>query len=158
MSRDEIAALFWNAHKRSGGDYAAAAEACFIAGRSEIPSVAEHTRKAAQKAFVKRNERWMTDTASPIIAAVAIHRGVDIDVLVSPDGGNRQAFQARHEVMWLLRQHEFSYRLIAIATNRKDHTSVMNGIERVEVRIAARPELRDELLALVGGAGERRLS
>jgi hypothetical protein len=62
------------------------------------------------------------------------------------------------EAQWLLRTVlDLSYPDIAYCTKKTCHTSAMDGVAKVEARIAVRPELRDELLAIVHGAPERRL-
>lgn len=63
---------------------------------------------------------------------------------------------ARQEVMWLLRNVEaLPWWDVAEATRRESHWPAMNGARRVEQRIAERPELRDELLAVAAGIEAR---
>lgn len=96
--------------------------------------------------------------ARPIIEAVAQrHQTTPEAICATFARGPMAVTGPRDEACWLLRNAGFRYTDIAVALSLKCHTSAMDGVARMEAKISERLELRGELLAVVGGAGERRL-
>lgn len=92
---------------------------------------------------------------SELLECLAEIRGVTPLDIVGPDRGSLNVMRARNEYMWLLRQElnedgnpQMSYQEIVKAVGRADHTTAISACTATEARIAARPALRAELLAL----------
>jgi hypothetical protein len=150
--------LFLDARRRAKGNQAAAAQvlydaaydAGFAAGSAPrlVPAPAQPDRATVARLC-----------ATTVVDAVANRN------LTSPEAvcatfprfpkSPKADTTARDEAAWLLRHTGFRYTDIALALGLKCHTSAMDGVARMEEKIAEQPGLRDELLALV--AGERRL-
>lgn len=149
LTDTQLTALFIGKWRETDGDITAVAraieEAGYTAGdgtpwihRSRVaPPTANHIEAIDRR-------------AAPIIAAVALARGLGRADIVGPSR-KRKPSAARHEVVWLLRQADpvMVFEDIAIATGRTDHGAALKSIRVVEARIAERPGLREELLGLL---------
>jgi DnaA-like protein len=89
-----------------------------------------------------------------LVCAVAAARGVSIEEIVGQNRAQKVS-TVRFEAMWLARSYGFSYPDIGAAMLRH-HTTVIAGERVVRDRIAKRPGLRRELLALGARAGGAR--
>ncbi len=92
-------------------------------------------------------------SATDIVRAVAEARGITCLLLRSP---NRTKYVAhvRFEAMWLLwRLLEMSTPAIAREVGRKDHTTALYGLAKIQAACRLRPEYETELRAIVSGRG-----
>jgi hypothetical protein len=144
--------LWCDALRRAKGDRAVAIQAVYDAGfaHGSAPRLVPKPTQPDRATLTH-------DRARPIIEAVANHhQTTPAAVCVTFPLGPKADTSVRDEAAWLLRNDGLSYPAIALALGLKCHTSAMDGVARMEARIAERPGLRDELLALVA-VGERRL-
>lgn len=79
----------------------------------------------------------------PTVARVAAHFGLPVDVLCGPSRV-RSVTYARHIAMWMLRQQGLSYRAVAEALGRTDHTTAVRAVSIIE----------RERTMLLGGAAD----
>ena len=87
--------------------------------------------------------------AADIIRRIAIARGMPYAMLRSPNR-TKHVSRARHEAMWLIwRLLSLSTPAIAREVGRRDHTTVLHGLRRVQRDVKARPEYDAELRAIV---------
>ena len=91
-------------------------------------------------------------TPSDIIRHVAIARGLSYSMLRSPNR-TKHVSRARHEAMWLV------WKLIGMSTpsiarevGRRDHTTSIYGIRKIQAAVNILPEYGDQLLQMVSGA------
>lgn len=148
LARLTAGEIFWQARNQRGSNSDAAAQAVWDAGWA---AATESVAVAAGKTPGHRAE-FAARRARPIIAAVAARHGTDAETLTTfVSKGPRAETEARDEALWLLRQNNFNYAEASGVMNRKCHTAAMDAERRVEARIAERPGLRGELLALVAG-------
>lgn len=89
-------------------------------------------------------------TPELLLAAVAAAFGVELAELTGQDR-RRHVAEARQAAAWVLRRAFPRLGLVAIGAQlgRRDHTTIIHAIERVEQRIAADPELGALLELLV---------
>jgi dephospho-CoA kinase len=87
-------------------------------------------------------------TANEILSRVASARGTSVTRLRSRTD-SRALNRIRHEAMWLLREStEMSYPEIARLMGRKDHTTALHGVRKIQALVEADPVYHGELLAL----------
>jgi hypothetical protein len=144
--------LWCDALRRAKGERSVAIQAVYDAGyaHGSAPRLAPAPVRPARDVLAVSLSR-------PIVETIASRHQTSPEVLCSTfPRGPKADTQARDEAAWLLRHTGFRYADIAVALGLKCHTSAMDGVARMEARIAERPGLRDELLALVA-VGERRL-
>lgn len=151
-------ALFWAERNKSHDTdtaLAAAVGRAYRDGYARGLTTARTTSTRKASPYLPETVR-IVKLAGPYRKAVARHFGMQVSdlwmVRRSRTGANPLQVLA-----WLLREVErFSFPQIAIAMERGDHTTAMAAVRKVERLIAERPELRDELLAVMGGAAEAR--
>lgn len=123
-------------------------EAIYVAGYRAAYSAGY---KAGEKARTPKPDPIPApERARPIIAAIALYRGVPVADILGPSKAAEPA-SARFEVVWLLRQLDppVAFPACAAAVGRVNHSSAIYAWRAVEARIAGRPALRDELLGLL---------
>lgn len=166
LTTAEVRRLFWWARKRTGDtelavDFVVSLASMALTSSSATtkvlgnvrrsvsarPPLESRNRRAAVKASWERRTTLIEQRAASILTAVAERHGIDVEWMLGRYAP-APAGEARDEATWLLRRLPMSFPEVAIATGRKDHTSAMDGVARTEARIAARPALRAELLAL----------
>ena len=87
--------------------------------------------------------------AADIIRRIAIARGLTCKILRSPNR-TKHVSRARHEAMWLIwRLLSLSTPAIAREVGRRDHTTSIYGIRKIQAAVKARPEYDAELRAIV---------
>lgn len=92
-------------------------------------------------------------TPREVLKAVSGRLQLDIADIVGVSRLQELVF-ARHVTMWLLRRHcDMPYALTAEACGRKDHTTAMHAVTRIDERLAA----HDRWTTLVVRDLERRL-
>lgn len=154
LTDEQLDALFRGIYRDTDGDYVAAMRAAFEAGRlcprkrRIDPAATKDDRRRGHKAeaapFMRRRHAAMLN---------AVSRRHGLDVTGIPPGARMSAREAEAiaEAAWLLR-HQVRMGLEDIgAVLNRHYSSVWEAIRRVEAKIAERPELRVELLALAGG-------
>jgi len=87
-------------------------------------------------------------TTEKILKATTEFFSIEVEDLLSPRR-NKELVRPRHIVMYLLR-HEMSlsYPKIGKELNKKDHTTVIYGVEKIEKEIARNEEIREELTTI----------
>ena len=90
-----------------------------------------------------------TDTALiEVIAAASDVYGVSADLIVSGSRSRRHV-EARHAAMYVARESTgLSYPVIASAFGRRDHTTVLHAVRKIERLLAERDEGRQRVLAV----------
>ncbi len=167
MSDAEIGELVARVYRDTGGDLAAAHRAVYEAGRmfSGGRSVekrrawkAASERKGAKRAgvageFLRR--RW-----ARVFKAVAERNGTTVDRLLyrTHAGGTEAERRGIEDLCWTLRQVTGLGFMSLGGMLERHHSSVIAACQRMEARIAARPELREELLAMVGERGRKEVA
>jgi hypothetical protein len=144
--------LWCDALRRAKGDRSVAIQAVYDAGFAHgsapraVPSPPKPDRATVARLCA----------ITTVEAVAGRHRTTPEALCSTFPRGPKADTSARDEAAWLLRSAGFRYADIALALSLKCHTSAMDGVARMEERIAERPGLRDELLAVVA-VGERRL-
>lgn len=101
-----------------------------------------------------RKPRAVSGRICDLVAAVAFTYDVPLAEILG-QGRSRSVTPIRHKAMWLAHAHGFSYPDIG-AVMLRHHTSVLGGARVVEARIAKRPALRKDLLAIGARSGGAR--
>lgn len=105
----------------------------------------ETTKKALEDIIDSNNSNL---TSEKILTVTTEFFNIEIKDLLSPRR-NKELVRPRQIVMYLLR-HEmnFSYPKIGKELNKKDHTTVIHGVEKIEKEIARNEEIRKELASI----------
>jgi len=108
------------------------------------PTLDSATRALAD--FIDTKNRNLT--TEKILQTASTFFGIEIKDLLSPRR-NKELVRPRQIIMYLLR-HEMnlSYPKIGKELNKKDHTTVMHGVDRVEKEIARNDQMREELIQI----------
>lgn len=83
-----------------------------------------------------------------VLGEVSGRFGVSVAEILSKDR-HKSIARARHVAAWLLRQTGMSYPEIGRALGKRDHTTAMASVERVEAGLAAEPQWRPTLEAML---------
>jgi hypothetical protein len=113
---------------------------------------------SAMKSSAQGGGAVVVEVAKPavadVLAAIAVRTEVNVADLAGR-GRTRDISYARHLAMYLL----FDYRLLWVAGIGRllcrDHSTVLEGIKRIELETATRPETVQDLAAIRHSIGER---
>lgn len=83
-----------------------------------------------------------------VIEVTARHYALSVDALIGPDRHLSVAF-ARHVAMFIARMHtRASYPELGRSFGRRDHSTVMSAVRKIERRIPEDADLRASLYAI----------